>query len=693
MDKIKVDTSKVETRNIASEIDAMQTLSIGERRRYSRKWYDNNFFDDGFHFRYISPTTGRIVSEKESTTSPKRVIPKASRQIRGMANLVLSQDFVPVVKPERVNKYSYADPQQYAEAQKQAKLMAKRVGHWLENEWHDEDLREKLIQMVLLTLKHGVSFIQVWPDAVEEKIQTTVYDAFDIYLSANHDSIYDSPFIGKAIPRSIREIKANENFDKGQLEMISPDNKYASDEIKEAYLHSKYGAMNQPSDANATLILKEWFIKETLNEVNMALIKQQENAEDILRNRNLGDTVIRQVFCAGGIWLKDSYLDLPEYPFVDLRWEPGPIYQVAPMERFISANKSLDTITARLETFLHTMNVGVWLKRKGEEFKISNVGGGLIAEYSQTPPQQMPLSSPPPAIFNFIELLNSFIEEQGVSTSALGKIPSGVKAWHAIESLKQSEYANLYTPLQQVKKCVQRISEKMLDISANYFTSLQEVPHMDQGEPDYFDVIGEAGAKTREEIGTGVPQDTVVLKKDYKVEIEVESGLAFTDEGKKGRMMEIMDYMVQLSQAGIVDPVVLKEAMKKMLEIYQFGPTETMMEALDNPPSMDETQMQQMKVAMAETLKDVGYQPPMSDEERDAQTKLSMAQVLKDSGLLNKQEPQQTEEPSQSISFRDLPPEGKAQLAAKAGIQITPQEVKKQELQVKSNNATKAGKK
>lgn len=632
----------IETHRIASYIDEMQKLAGSERMKFSRKWYDNNFFDDGYHFRFVSKQTGRIVdlSGKDSMQMPRRVIPKASRQIRGMANLVLSQDFIPIVKPKKVSRFQFEqgpEGQMAYEAElKRVKLEAKRIGQWIEDEWLRQDLKDKLVQATILCLKHGISYLQIWPDAVKEEIRTNVYDAFDIYVSANYDSIYDSPFIIKAIPRTIREIQANENFDPDQVLQLSPDNKYASDEIKEAYLSTKYGKMGQGGEGVATIILKEAFIKETLSKENIAEIRKQDNAEEILKDRSEGDTVIRQVFTAGGVWLKDEYIDLPDYPFIDLRWEPGPIYQTAPIERFISQNKALDTITARLETFLHTMNVGVWLKRKGEEFKISNVAGGLVAEYANVPPQQMPITSLPPAIFQFIEMLNGYIEEQGVSTSALGKLPSGVKAWRAIESLKQSEYSNLYTPLQQIKKCVQRTSEKMLDIAANYFVSPQTVNRMDRGEPDYFDIIGERGVQARRKIKEKVRDDLTTISKDYEVSIDVQSGLGFTDDGKKGRMMEIMDYMVQMAQAGLVDPAVLKESMKRMLEVYQFGPTETMMEALDQPtPSMDETQLQQMKVAMAETLKDVGYQPPPSEEERIMQTKVGVAEAVKDLGGQN----------------------------------------------------------
>jgi hypothetical protein len=342
------------------------------------------------------------------------------------------------------------------------------------------------------------------------------------------------------------------------------------------------------------------------------------------------------------------------------------------MDRFISTNKGLDSIVARVESFLHTMNVGVWQKRKGEDFKISNVAGGLIAEYTTTPAQQMPLTSLPPAIFEFINLLNSFIDEQGVSTSALNKIPSGVKAWHAIESLKQSEYANLYTPLLQIRNTVETISEKMMDIAANHFITPRSVTRMERGEPDYFDVVGQIGVDTRKKMKDPMRNSVVSIRKDYEVNIEVQSGLAYTEEGKKGRMMEIAEFMLNMAQTGMVDPAVVKEAIKKMLEVYQFGPTEEMMDAIDQPGQMDETTLQQIKVAVAEVLKDIGYEPS-KQEDRVMESKLGAAEAIKDTGLANKQPEEIKKEPSQSISFKDLPIEGKVQLAAKAGIKLDPE--------------------
>ena len=127
-------------------------------------------------------------------------------------------------------------------------------------------------------MKNSVSYIQCWPDEEDGKIRTQVYDAFDVYLVGSYNDIQDSPFIGKVIPKTIREIKANPAFDEEQLEKISPDNKYASSEIKEAYLSSRYGG-TIGSDASATILLNEVFIKETINEKNLSKISKQEKPQ------------------------------------------------------------------------------------------------------------------------------------------------------------------------------------------------------------------------------------------------------------------------------------------------------------------------------------------------------------------------------------------------------------------------------
>lgn len=606
--------------------------SKSQRRNFEKKWYDNNFFDDGYHFRYVSRTTGKIIDQQEGAdlNVPQRAIPKASRQIRGIANLLLKPRYVPVAYPEKVYPFQYPDPNQFQQAYLAAKERAKREGLWLENEWKEQDLKGKLTQMVLLSSKHYISYLQVWRDVVEEKIRIEVFDAFDIYLSSGSiKEIYDSPFLIKATPKLISEIKANENFNKEQVKQIHPDNKYASSEIKDAYIKARYGTeMN--TDRSSTLIQKEAFIKEYLSENNVQDIIKA--SPDILKGKKFGDLVMRHVFSAGGIWLLDEYLDLDEYPFVDFRMEPGAIYGTPLIERFIPANKSLDIAVSRVERYANTMVTGTWLTRKGENFTISNVPGGQKLEYETTPPVQGQMANIPPFMFNYIGLLNSFIEEQGASVSALAQVPTGVTANIAIESLKASEADNLTISYDQLQRTVKRIGETMIKIGSK-FVDPKSVFTQTEGNPEYFDMVGEAGAKVRQEIGEELPQNTFVIKGDDKIDIEVESGLGFTMEGKRQTMQQIINYMVQLAGMGVMTVDAIKVVTQKFFETFGFGATQEFMDALDSGNQtmpLNEDQVMQMKIAMMEVAKDLGLAGESKDQQLVDSTKVGMMEALKD---------------------------------------------------------------
>src|SRR3990167_6320010 len=402
-DKIKYyDTSKIDTPFMGQSVDDMMMAAKNGRFVFERHWYDNNWFDDGHHFRFLSRQQNKIIdlTERANMYAPIRTIPKASKQIRGIVNLLTSNDLVPVVYPERVEKTNFENEEEYLKAKQQAKFVAKRIGHWLEEEFKKQDIINKITHMGLLTAKHAVSYLQIVPDAEREEIRTIPRDAFDVYLIGENIELEDSPFVVIGYPKNIAEIKANEDYDEAQRMSISPDNRLASSEIKEAYMKARFGRQFH-SDASATITLKEAYIKEHLCEENRDRISEQENGGDILQGKKDGDVVIRQTFVAGNIWLRDEYIELPHYPIVDLRFEPGAIYQVSLIERFMSSNKSLDQVVSRVERFTHTMGVGVWTKKAGEQFNITNQAGGQIVEYKAVPPQQANLAPMPAYIFNF----------------------------------------------------------------------------------------------------------------------------------------------------------------------------------------------------------------------------------------------------------------------------------------------------
>ena len=656
-DNIKYyDTSRYEMKDMGQAVDAMMSTAQNGRRNFEKRWYDNNFFDDGFHFRYLSRQQNKIVdlSEKASLYSPMRSIPKASRQIRGISNLINSQDYIPVIYPEKVEKANFPsqqgqiDPQtgqpisevnpEYKQALDESKNLAKRVGHWITEEFKAQDLRSKLSLMTILSAKNYISYLQIMPDAEKEEIVTIVRDAFDVYLMGEVNSLEDSPYVIIAHPKNIAEIKANEMFDKDQRAKLNPDNRQANSEIKEAYMKGKFGREFN-DDSSATVILKEAYIKEHICDDNIKRIQKQEDAGDILKDRKHGDIVIRQSFTAGNIELYDKYTDLPSYPIVDFRFEPGAMYGISLIERFIPVNKSLDVILSRIERYTNSQPLGVIAKRAGENYKISNVAGGQIVEYKTVPPQFQNQQNLPTSIFEYINVLNSFIEEQGVSTSTLGQIPAGVKAAKAIESLKESEFANLVIAQRQYKDTIKRITQKFIDYADKYFVTPKTVYYMEKGEPTYFDIVGKSGMDKREYLKVPVEGDVTPISKEYRVDIEVQSGMAYTHEGKKAAAKELGDYMIQLAQLGMIPPQAMSKFLQVLLEAYQFGPTSDVvqdMEDFQKEGQMSDPQMEKLKLALAEVVKDLGLAGPEAEEQQIETSKIGTVEALKDTGLIEK---------------------------------------------------------
>jgi hypothetical protein len=666
-----MNTEFVPTEQIGSKIETFVQNVAQQRKAFERRWYNNNFFDDGYHYRFVSRTTGKVVDLTSNNDSfiPYRAIPKASRQIRGIANLLLSQEPQAVVYPEHILQSTYADPKQYQQAQMEAEKNAKHVGRWIEWSWKKYELKKLLTHMVILAAKNGISYLQIWPDPVKEDIKFRVFDAFDIYVDPSVSDIYDSPFLVKATPQTIEEIKANENFDEEAIAKIRADNKYAPSEIKEAYMMARFG-MRRNDDKTATVILKEGFVREYVNQDNIAEIKK--DVKDFKGKQ--GDIIIRQIFEVGGLVLRDTYTEFNEYPFVDFRFEPGYIYQVPMIERFLSANKSLDAVLSRIERYIGTQIVGVYMKRRGENYRINNIAGGAEIEYDIAPPAQMPLSPMPGFVFNYVNILESLIEEQGASTSALGQVPTGVKSGVAIESLKATEYANLKISGDQLKGTVYRIAQRMLDLASRYFITPKTVTMMDDGKPTYFDIIGERGMEAFKKLAQKgalqVPEATVV-KKDYNIDIDVQSGMGFTEEGKRTTMMQVLDFLTNMAKNGLISQETVNYALKNFTKTFQFGNTAEFMDTVENgvPAGQagDDKLIQAVKVGTLEALKEAGEVGQEASDKRIKENKIGLVEALKDMGVTMPSEVPDNPE-LDAIPYKDAPEDIKRQMEEKAGL-------------------------
>jgi hypothetical protein len=673
--------SSTNSESIGKAVDDLVTTAITRRRMHERRWYDNNFFDDGYHFRVISKKTGRVVDHvSRSTGYVERAIPRASRQIRGVSNLLFAAEPYPVVYPERISIEQFKDQtgqvnqDAFVKAMERSKDTARKQGIWLQTEWEEEQqLPIKLIDMILLAAKNSIAYLQIYSDTDKQKIITEVFDAFDIVLYGDHRDLKTVPFITKVKPMPFQEVLTNPMFDEKMLAKLSPDNRYATSEIKEAYMRSRYGNKTSEQD-QATLLVKETFMKEYLTEENWKNAVALSGDTGAMEGKSKGDIIMRHPFSAGGMTLKDEYVDYDEYPFAAFRFEPGPLYQTPFIERFIPQNKSLDIIVTRLEKWVNAMIIGVYQMRKGENFQISNFPGGQILEYETTPLAQMNQGSVGQTPFAVIELLNKFIDEQGATTAAGLNVPKGVKAGIAIESVKSTEYANLKISTLMLKDTIKYIAECMLERADKDYLQPHTVQSLEDGEPNYFDVIGQRGMQLSQKVDKALPPDVVPLKKDTKVRIEIEPGLGLTMDGKRQAMEQIINYMLQLSQAGLVTQEALTMVVKRFLETFGYGSTQEFMEAMETGTTQEgvtQETLQKMQIALLQALKDAGAVGQELEQKMTMSTQVGVVQALKDTGMIDKQKEQPQPKSlaeSLSIQFKDLPEDTKSAVIQALGF-------------------------
>ena len=100
----------------------------------------------------------------------------------------------------------------------------------------------------------------------------------------------------------------------------------------------------------------------------------------------------------------------------------------------------------------------------------------------------------------------------------------------------------------------------------------------------------------------------VPINKELKVDIQIEQGLAFTSEGKKAAMKDLMGILERFAANGMMTPQAVKVALEKMLEAYSFGATSEFIEAMDgveDQGQFTENQIQEIKIAVAEVISDL----------------------------------------------------------------------------------------
>lgn len=677
-----------DSRAVGKMVEDMNFQAIMRRRAWERRWYNTNWFDDGLHFRVMSKRTGQVIDHVQRYAGfVERAIPRASKQIRGIGALLLTPDYYPVVYPERTTQEKFRDPvtgqvdqQRYQMEQERAKEEARKRGIFLTTTWEDElELELKLMDMILLTAKNGISYLKVYTDPQTKRIAASVHDAFDVICYGDVRELDDLPFMTFTQPMDFNEVISNDTFDEEKRHELSPDNAYATSEIKEAYMRARYGSKLNAQNLN-TIVVRETFIKEYLSDDNWKQAIELSKDTGAMEGKSRGDVIMRHPFSAGGVTLKDEYIDYDNYPCAELRFESGYLYQVPLMERFIPLNKSQDIVVTRIEKWINTMVAGIYRVRKGENMIISNIPGGQKVEFEGTPPDQMPISNVGATPFQFMELTDKYIEEQGISSNNVSQLPNNI-ANNTIENIQQQEYTNMKFATARLKKCVTRIGELIMERGDKDYVKPVEISYKEDNDTHYFNVIGSRGKKIHDQVDKKLPNDLVVLNRKAKIRIEADKGFGLTQDGRRQALEVLMKEMTNLYQLGFLGSEAMALLVKRFVEEYGYGSTEEFMEAIENgitQGQMSQTQINQMKMAVIQVLKDVKMTGPDLEkklmEHNDANlhaTKVGVLQTLKDTGLLDQlnQEGKDNIEVDNLVKmYKDSSPDIRRQIEQKLGL-------------------------
>lgn len=535
------------------------------RFKFERNWYVADNFWDGNHFVWWRKSTGTIDRVKPPKGVTLRQVPKLKKQFEAMANLIVAN-----------NPKWIAYPDETGDVQEEQQLnFATRRRMWLEDIWDEQNMKGKCIEAVLGALKFPYSAFEVSTDPETRKQIIDVWEPFELYWKPSVKCIDDSPMVVKTVSKLPEEILNNPIYTLESDVEFNLEKRFAYSDLKEMREAEKFGAHNTTEDRGG--ILKEVYFWD------------YKDDKKIMRLISIyADKVVRS-----------EILPLKRYPFAPLKLQAGPYFQQSYLESLIPTNKSIDLIVSNIETFFHTMTRGKWLKHKNSTIsRVTNENGDFI-EYDVEPPVQVPLASIPNYVFVHMANLEKWIEERTVSSSTTGRAPRGIRAYKAIESLKQSDFANMGGPVTFLEECLERVAELINEQADIYLNSPTTVKRVDEEKPDYFQVVGASNYSGEDGV--------VPISASTKIDVQIESGLSYTEEGKRQTMLELFEL-------GLIPPDMLLKVFRfsnvgEILAKAQAGQQVSMIDTQDFQALPDE-----LKKVVLQTLQQLNINIPVTPE-------------------------------------------------------------------------------
>lgn len=500
----------------STHVEVIKNLKKSKDNMLAR-WMINRGFYENSHF-----TIGELDKQgnvvKISGKKPYREIPMATDQIDGMRNMLLANKPEPYIYPDDriVSDAELTDQELRDKIDQEISVWGKAVEYILE-----EEIKLKYILKTLTknTLLYSTSFLQVYRES--EKYKMEPYDVFEISIYPTIKRIDDYPYMVKHIAKPIKALKLagrykEINFD--ELKQRLTENRYFADEMKNSLYAGKYGYADPD-----TVVIDELYVTEEKGEAIYSYI-----GNELIDAQSAEETKLKS------------------HPFSMFLSGEEP-YEMAPIEKFIPLNKTLDVLITKLERRVKRLDGGRLAIQSSEPIKIMKTNDGEFVRYKRNAPTPLPEENYPSTLINLIGVLRDLFNSLGVTAavSASG-IPNGVEAWRAIESLKQSDYGKMENMTQNLSECLTEITEKLIEL-----ISVTEVTPRNIVIPktnERIKIVGSAGKDL-------APDGTLVFSPNKRLKVVIESGLTHTPEAKR-------ELVIQMVQGGLLPKEVALDMLK-----------------------------------------------------------------------------------------------------------------------------------
>jgi hypothetical protein len=503
----------------AGQIKSLLQQITQARLNFEKRWYIVDRFMEGVHFdKVVKFKEGEVKLEGSRFVRGVEpiTIARADKQIDSILNIIFSQKPVWKVYP------LFNDSK--------AILNAQKISTFFDVIWDVAKIKRKIKKATKYALKYNVGYLEVGIDK-NRNIFVEDYSPWQIYHDVGIENLNQTRFLVKVIRRPLEEIKLNSDYDQTKIKNLQPEKQTAISEYSDVRFKEKFAKIIEfeNDDYNFVLLKEVWFK---------------------CNNKWYFGTECQ------GEWIREpvetSYESLP---FVAVQIYEGDMYQTSLVEKLIPLNKEIDLLSAYIKNFVYSTAMGKFLEPRGSKIeRIVDEHGERIRYEPGREPSILQTPQLNPAIITFLELLTNWMDERGVAVLSFGKLPSKRLGWQALESLKQIEIGNMQGIIENITEALQDLGYKILEAGViawtdSVYTIMSPLEETIKVLSD--DVYGTTAEFSREEI--------VPISTKWGIKVEIESGLAYTEEGKRMTLIELL-------KAGIVTPEEVREKLK-------LGPT------------------------------------------------------------------------------------------------------------------------